>query len=271
MRLMFDAVTAANIPPDARMVAGYADTIKIPQWTQNDWNRFPNAVCVTIVKKASSSWGHVLDVEPGDATPAEAPGWVVMRRKAGADPTVYCNASTWPSVRTAFQNAGVPEPWYWIAKYDDDPRIPDSWITARCVAKQYHGNDPRGFDKSVVLDYWPGVDEKDQPFIPGNGDEDMSVQGNKFKGTTDNPYDYVTIPCDGKRQLFVSVGGTDHVDCHAYYIGNTPGDSRKGRYLGDQALHFDADRPGPVSLPENVRCVTLWITEATHNYTAWCA
>lgn len=152
-RTMYDAVTAANIPADARMVAGYIDRIKLAPWSAADWARFPSAVKVEIVKKASTDDGHVLDVEPGDATPAEAPGWVLLRRAAGADPTVYCNASTWPAVRAAFAAARVAEPHYWIAKYDGDPTIPDG-----AVAKQYRGNVAPGIDVSAVRDYWPGVD-----------------------------------------------------------------------------------------------------------------
>lgn len=153
MRTMYDAVNAANIPPGAVMVAGYIDRIKLLPWSAADWARFPAAVHVTIVKKASTNDGHVLDVEPGDATPAEAPGWVLMRRVAGADPTVYCSWSAWPSVRAAFRAAGVAEPHYWIARYDGDPTIP-----AGAVAKQYRGNVAPGYDVSSVADYWPGVD-----------------------------------------------------------------------------------------------------------------
>jgi hypothetical protein len=154
VRTMYDAVTAANIPADAGMVAGYIDKIKLEPWSAADWERFPRATKVTIVKKAGTNAGHVLDVEPGDATPAEAPGWVRMRRAAGADPTIYCNLSTWPSVRAAFSDAGVAQPHYWIARYDGDPAIPDG-----AVAKQYLGNVAPGYDVSSVLDYWPGVDD----------------------------------------------------------------------------------------------------------------
>jgi hypothetical protein len=153
VRTMYDAVTAANIPADARMVAGYIDRIKLIPWSTEDWARFPRAVKVTIVKKADTNDGHVLDVELGDAKPGEAPGWARMRREAGAVPTVYCNLATWPEVRSAFSSAGVAEPHYWIAHYDGDPTIPDG-----AIAKQYLGNVAPGYDVSSVLDYWPGVD-----------------------------------------------------------------------------------------------------------------
>lgn len=160
-RIMWDSVNARSIYNQTRnpqMVAGYVDKIVLQPWSQADWDLFPSAVKVQIVKKASSNFGHVLDVEPGDATPAQAPGWVKMRREAGlSTPTIYCNLSTWPSVQQAFRDQGVAQPLYWIAKYDDVKNFPVlNGITA--IAKQYHGNDPANYDLSYVADFWPGVD-----------------------------------------------------------------------------------------------------------------
>ena len=155
-RTMYDSVTPSAIPRSAEMVAGYLPPSRYA-WSAAEWARFPNAVKVRIAIFASVNDGHVLDVEPGDATPAQAPGWVSMRRRAGVDPSVYCNASTWPTVRAEFRRQNVREPHYWIAKYDGIATIP-----AGAVAKQYadptvHG---RGhFDLSVVADHWPGVEE----------------------------------------------------------------------------------------------------------------
>lgn len=151
-RTMYDAVNAENIPANATIVAGYVDQIRIPPWSSADWDRFPNAAKVQIVKKASSNFGHVLDVEPGDATPAQAPGWVTMRRAAGlATPCVYMNASTWPAVKAEFAQQNVAPPLYWVAQYDLKAVLPDG-----AIAKQH--TNTAGFDVSVVADFWPGVD-----------------------------------------------------------------------------------------------------------------
>jgi hypothetical protein len=146
------------------MVAGYIDRIVLEPWSAADWARFPNAIKVEIVKKASTNAGHVLDVEPGDATSAQAPGWAAMRRRAGVEPTIYCNLSTWPSVRAEFQRQAVAPPSYWIARYDRLAFIPGDWQALGCVAKQYAGDVAPGIDISCVLDYWPGVDP-----APSNG------------------------------------------------------------------------------------------------------
>lgn len=166
-RLMYDSVNASSIKavnPNPQMVAGYADTIVIPQWKPSDWALFPNAVKVQIVKKASSNWGHVLDVEPGDATPAQAPGWVKMRRAAGlATPCVYVQKSSWASVQNEFNIQKTAQPLYWVAHYNDVEELP-TLNGIKAIAKQHHGNDPRNFDLSYVADFWPGVDDDNMAF-----------------------------------------------------------------------------------------------------------
>lgn len=159
-RTMYDAVTVANIPAGAVMVAGYVDG-NYANWPAMA-GRFPNAVHVPIATKASTNAALVLDVETGDATPAQAPGWVLMRRAAGVDPSVYCNTSTWPDVKQAFAAAGVAPPHYWVAQYDGDPTIP-----AGAVAKQHTSAGP--YDLSSVADVWPGIDTgADMPLTPAD-------------------------------------------------------------------------------------------------------
>ncbi|MER6784154.1 hypothetical protein ABT330_05770 [Streptomyces sp. NPDC000658] len=149
-RIMYDAVTPSNIPAGAKMVAGYADG-RYANLTQIK-SRFPHATVVSIAVHHTTP-AHVLDVEPGDATPEEAVRWCThtMAHTSNKELTVYCNSSTWPEVRAAFQAARVTEPNYWIAHYDNKPSIP-----ARAVAKQYASN--HKFDTSVVASHWPGVD-----------------------------------------------------------------------------------------------------------------
>jgi hypothetical protein len=154
MRTMYDSITARDIPLTAAVVLGYVNGTF--EWSSADWDRFPHAVKVRCATRATVDDGHVLDVEQGDATPAQAPGWVQMRRRAGlATPTVYCSASAWPSVKAAFTAAGVAAPLYLIAHYDGDPAIP-----AGAIGKQYRDPPNSGghWDLSVVADHWPGVD-----------------------------------------------------------------------------------------------------------------
>lgn len=150
-RTMYDGINsdASVIPITAELVAGYVDGLYA--WTQADWDRFPHSIHVGIAVHQTTDAGDVLDVENGNASPAESVGWVEMRRRAGADPSVYMSLDVWPQVQAAFRSAGVPEPHYWVAHYDGVQEIP-----AGAVAKQYQ-NGP-SWDLSVVADYWPGVD-----------------------------------------------------------------------------------------------------------------
>lgn len=151
---MYDSVTAGDIPKQVGMVAGYVNGRFA--WSQADWDRFPQATKVRIATRANVNDGHVLDVESGAASVVDAPGWAVMRRKAGVVPTVYCSSSIWDAVRRQFETDGVAQPSYWIARYDGIAKIP-----AGAVAKQYRSPDTGSgghYDVSIVADYWPGVD-----------------------------------------------------------------------------------------------------------------
>src|SRR5258706_6674669 len=97
---MHDSTTATDIPPDAEMVGGYIDGQFA--WKQSDWDRFPNVPKIRIAVKSSTNDGDVLDVEPGDAGPADAPEWIRKRQAAGyARPTIYCMASAVDEVKRA--------------------------------------------------------------------------------------------------------------------------------------------------------------------------
>ena len=174
MRLMYDSVTPGDLPNDATMVAGYVDghyrnVARIHEF-------FPHALVVGIATDARTNDGIVLDVEKGDATPTESVQWVVMRRHAGKDPSVYCSASEWNAVRAACHAAGVDEPHYWIAHYDGVASIPKG-----AVAKQYKpGSAGKHYDTSVVSTYWPGVDphpsgRKDAYVVVHKGDTLSSI------------------------------------------------------------------------------------------------
>jgi hypothetical protein len=164
MRTMYDSVTPTDIPTSINgrppaLVAGYIDGV--PRWPDSAWARFPNSVHVRIALNPATNDGHVLDVEQGAAQPNQAPGWVQRRRAAGADPTVYCSQSLWPTVRAAFAAAGVAEPHWWIAAYPG-PQNPDGSPALHVGAVAHQFADPitsgGHWDLSVVADYWPGVD-----------------------------------------------------------------------------------------------------------------
>lgn len=172
-RLMYDGIAsdAPSIPTNAQLVAGYVDGLY--KWSDTDWARFPHSVKVRIAVFTSTNDGHVLDCEQGNNTPASSVDWVLMRRRAGVDPTVYCGRNTWWSqIRADFQARGVPEPHYWVADYSVSQANPQ--IPAGALALQYTDAGP--YDLSVVADYWPGVDPAPDPPAPAvPEDEDMMI------------------------------------------------------------------------------------------------
>ena len=155
MRTCYDSTSAADLPADAAMVAGYINgTYK---WSDADWARFPTQIKVRIATNAQTDDGEVLDVETGDALPHEAPGWVLMRRAAGVDPTVYCNLSNVDALRAEFRQRAIPEPHYWLAHYDNVAEIPDGFVAKQYADQALIPGQPH-YDLSVVADIWPGVD-----------------------------------------------------------------------------------------------------------------
>lgn len=158
MRVMYDSTTASDIPFNVTAVAGYVDGLY--KWSDTDWQRFAHALKVRIAVFQTTNDGIVLDVENGNATPAQSVDWVLMRRKAGVDPTVYTALSNWVNVRNAFRSRNVREPHYWIADWNNTPVIP-----AGAIACQYADSVIIGshYDLSIIADYWPGVDSPTRP------------------------------------------------------------------------------------------------------------
>lgn len=89
--IMFDAVDTAQIPNGPVAVAGYVDGdfITAPELAQ----RFPNAHILSIATGPEHD-ADCLDVETGDADPADVPGWYERQRAGGAArPCLYADAS----------------------------------------------------------------------------------------------------------------------------------------------------------------------------------
>ena len=159
--MMLDGINslAAGIArqfPGAAKVAGYANGTYA--WSRADWDLFPHADHVTISVRASANAGDVLDVENGDATPAQAAGWIAMRHADGLyRPTVYCSLSVVPAVRSGTGHYILGRDYdIWVALYDNSTAMPPvpGLPAAAFAAKQYRSR--ADCDISVVYDpLWP--------------------------------------------------------------------------------------------------------------------
>jgi hypothetical protein len=155
--LMYDAVTAGNVPSTAELVAGYVDGRYA--WSPADWARF-SCPHVTITVEGRPK-AMVCDCETYDLTPAQAAEWARAETDSGRHPVIYCSASRWAEVRAL---APTLTGW-WIADYDDVAVVP-----AGAIAKQYRDAGP--YDLSVVV---PGVWTPRISVAPAGGPPAVSV------------------------------------------------------------------------------------------------
>ena len=140
MIIMRDSTNPEEIPTDTPVVAGYADGFY--EWDQTDWDRFPNAIKLTIATNANTE-ADILDVENGDATPSQAVEWCNrFNRPSRERPTIYCNRSTWPTVQSLLAGHVVD---YWISTLDGTESVDGA------VAVQY--KDVQTYDQSAINDY----------------------------------------------------------------------------------------------------------------------
>lgn len=172
---MADSVNPQSLPGGFDLYGGYDDgaynnVVAIKE-------RFPDKTVLAFTVFASDDFGDCLDVESGDATPGEAPGWVQQRRAAGhKGPLVYMSESAWLQVRQAFQDQKVTEPGYIVAAYPGEGAI----IPPGAVGHQWIDRGP--YDESVMDDYLPGIDPA-PPAPPKKDEEDMPLYITNSKGT----------------------------------------------------------------------------------------
>ena len=154
MVTMFDNIDAASIPANAQACAGYAGG-KWPDFGAM-LQRFPNLAKIGRVKSIAindTETAHILDVETGDATPEQAPGWVnrMLAKPASVGvykPAVYANASTMPAVKKALDATGLKRDQYmlWIADWTYTAHLPAGYEACQWTDKA--GPD----DESLCLD-----------------------------------------------------------------------------------------------------------------------
>lgn len=115
---MYDSVDVGQIPDKPEAVAGYVGG-KYATYSEIQ-RRFPVARKLSIAVTAAQV-GSCLDVETGDATPADAPPWVRRMKRIGVRrPCLYANLSTMPTVKRELLRAGIllKEVRLWVADPD---------------------------------------------------------------------------------------------------------------------------------------------------------
>lgn len=170
--IMYDSTNPASIPASAALVASYVDgyggyTAAVA--------RFGASKCVSV--SVENNDADVADVETGAMTPGDLPGWIARQKARGvARPGVYCNASTWASVKTAVGAASVS---YWIADWTGSP-----FTLTGADAVQYASE--AEYDLSFVLPTFPWYPGPTFPIVAGSsGPTVTTLQTNLNKWAKD--------------------------------------------------------------------------------------
>ena len=122
--VMFDAVDVSQIPADAPAVGGYVNG-RWPTFARLP-GMFPHAHRLSIAVTAADD-ADCLDIETGDATPADAAGWYQRQKAHGrARPCLYASASVMQAeVVPVIEAAGIARSSVrlWSAHYTGSPHI----------------------------------------------------------------------------------------------------------------------------------------------------
>jgi hypothetical protein len=121
--IMFDSIDLSQFPPNPEAVAGYVGGHwpTYPELVK----KFPHAYHLSIAVNASQS-ARCLDVEPGDATPGQAPGWYANHADHSQGlPVLYGSASAVQQIVNAMAGAGYSRDRYfiWSAHYSFQEHI----------------------------------------------------------------------------------------------------------------------------------------------------
>jgi hypothetical protein len=123
---MADSITVANLP-----LKGYD---AYAGYTSGRWPTFPAlrellaelGVHLLSIAVSASADADCLDVEPGDATNAQAPGWVMRQQKRGVDrPCLYTSAANLAALIATLKAHGIARSQVrlWSAHYTSKAHI----------------------------------------------------------------------------------------------------------------------------------------------------
>lgn len=152
MRRMADSVTPSNLPAGFDVYGGYDDGSYSNIAAIKALHPNKPVVCFTVF--ARDNFGDCLDVEAGDATPAQAPGWTYMRRVSGhPQPMNYCSEGVRDTLLGEYAKQHITVPPLIIAAYPGNGAVLQQPHDA---GHQFIDHGP--YDESVVIDFMPGVD-----------------------------------------------------------------------------------------------------------------
>ena len=179
---MYDSVDISTIPATAEAVAGY---------TSGHWPtynalvaKFPHAHHLSIAVNASER-ARCLDIEPGDATNSQAPGWFrnVADHSQGK-PVLYTYASNGQALVNTMSAAGIARSEYflWLAHFTGTPHIcgpHDGFVQAdltQWTDKALGRNLDASMVEDVVFGIKPAPDPRKNPTGIANFEGSLNVE-----------------------------------------------------------------------------------------------
>lgn len=118
---MYDSTTPFEIPRETSQYIAIYFNGRFAASESEVQAQYPKARIYTIdVLNDAPKQCSILDIETGDATPDDVPGWVDARMDGnpGFICRLYCNLSTWPAVKAKVATLGKAARThvrYWIA------------------------------------------------------------------------------------------------------------------------------------------------------------
>ncbi len=163
MFVMYDSTEPGQIPASAPTVAGYVG---------GNWPtfhelvaRFPRAHRLSIAVNSGED-ADCLDIEKGDATPADAPAWFHRQKARGVDrPCFYASLSIMPDVMAVLEKAGIQRHEYrlWVAHYTYVPHIEPGYDACQWTDRALG----RNLDESLCVDDFFGKLDPLAVLMPG--------------------------------------------------------------------------------------------------------
>lgn len=164
--LMADSTDVRDLPNGFTAYAGYVGGL------YNTWaalkGRFPHRLRVSIAINASED-AQCLDVERGDATPADVAGWLdrTQRRHPNVTLIIYTSASQVDAVRAA---AGGRRYLIWSAHYTGSPHLCGhstcGYPEAHATQFTDHGPNAGHYDQTIMSQRFADAIANGRPVLP---------------------------------------------------------------------------------------------------------
>ena len=251
---MLDSIHPANMPNGADAYAGYVDGHG-PTF-QAVKARFGAHAHVLSIAVFPSGNAEALDIESGDATPAQAPAWTRRQHGRGvARPVLYASASVMGSVQSELHRAGLARSSYrlWSAHYNGHAHIcgPDTCAypgVPACDGTQWRDSAP-GNNGTLI----------DESLLAGN----FFGSGPKPRQETPQEEPMLLLKGEGAKTPIALAEGVTKVRFFSNMPAKVTVDVRDGK--GSHTLSLGYGSAHTVDIPHGIHAIVVHREDAGEN------